>query len=643
MAGELYIAGTGLARGYLGRAALTAERFTACPFGPAGERMYCTGDLAKWTGDGQLIAVAPPLTSSGKLDRAALPAPGDVPSPAGREPATVAEEIMCAAFAGVLELERVGPDDDFFALGGHSLLAVRLVSRIRSVLGAEVPVRAVFEAPTPAGLAAVLRGASAARLPLVARPRPDRVPLSFAQQRLWFIAQLEGPSAVYNSPMALRLEGDLDPAALEAALGDVIARHEVLRTVFPVADGRPYQRVLGLDELGWRLETAGAAEADLPEAVAEAAREPFDLAVKVPVRARLLAVASRVHVLVVVLHHVATDAWSEGIFARDLSAAYAARREGRAPEWAPLPVQYADYALWQRELLGDEDDPGSLLSRQAAWWRGALAGVPPELALPADRPRPAAPSHRGHTVPLAVPAQVHALLAGLAREQGVTLFMVMQAGLAVLLSKLGAGTDIPVGTVVAGRTDEALDDLVGFFVNTLVLRTDVSGDPEFAQILGRVREFWLGALEHQDVPFERLVEDLAPDRSLARTPLFQVMLMMQNNGPVSASGGLPGVRASGVGAGTGMARFDLNISLGETRGGQGEPGGLRGSVRAAADLFDEATARAVAARFARVLAAGLAQAMFRSNRAIRVRLRRRTPAAPGTPDADTGPLFWSSA
>ncbi len=518
---------------------------------------------------------------------------------------TAGERALCEVFAQVLGLERVGVEDSFFDLGGHSLLATRLVSRVRVVLGAELAVRAVFEHPTPAGLAGVLEGAQAARPPLTrAAARPERLPLSFAQARLWFLEQFHGPGTAYNLPFAWRLAGRLDAAALAGALGDVVVRHESLRTVFAVADGQPYQDVVEAGQARARVAAgftvAAAGPGELAGLVDAAAGYVFDLAAELPIRAWLFTLPGQEQVLVLVCHHIASDGWSMRVLMADLAAAYAARRDGRAAQWAPLPVQYADYALWQRDLLGADQDPGSVMSGQVEWWREQLAGLPEELVLPSDRPRPAELSQRGGEVRWELAdAGLHAVLAELAREHQATVFMVLHAGLAALLSRMGAGTDIPLGAAIAGRTDEAVHDLVGFFVNTLVLRADVSGDPGFGELLGRVRETVLSAQARQDVPFERLVEVLNPARSPSRHPLFQVMVADQDIGVVDWQ--LPGLRITAEPVAEVAAKFDLTLGFRQDRGPGGAPAGIGAFLEYAGDLFDPATIEALAGRLTRLL------------------------------------------
>ncbi|MFD4949461.1 amino acid adenylation domain-containing protein, partial [Streptomyces sp. NPDC058409] len=686
VAGELYIAGTGVARGYVGRAGLTAERFVADPFAVAsGSRMYRTGDVVRWNTDGVLEFVgradaqvkvrgfriepgeieavlaghaqvaqtavvvredtpgdkrlvayvvpatgestldpavlrghvadrlpdymvpsafvmldALPLTPNQKLDRRALPAP-EYAAGVGRGPRTSREEILCGLFAEVLGVESVSIDDGFFELGGHSLLATRLVSRVRSVLGVEVSIRSLFEAPSVAGLVGRLDEGGRVRERLGVRVRPEVLPVSFAQRRLWFLGQLEGVSATYNIPLVLRLTGTLDVEALQAALADVAGRHESLRTVFPQdADGQPRQLVLdlaaGVPDVHVELVSADRVAA----VVAGIASTGFDLERDLPWRVTLLDVDSVDEwVLVMVVHHIAADGWSMVPLAKDLSEAYAARCQGAAPVWDALPVQYADYTLWQREVLGDEDDPESVIAAQVAFWQEALSGIPEQLELPVDFPRPAVASHEGASVDVHVPVEVHARLVELSRSCGASVFMTVQAALAVLLSKMGAGEDIPIGTPIAGRTDDALDDLVGFFVNTLVLRTDMAGDPTFREVVERVREADLAAFAHQDVPFERLVEILNPARSMARHPLFQVMLAFQNIAEPDLALADLSVRPEPMQGS--VSKFDLSISMGELHDEEGTPAGLLGQVDYRTDLFAEETVRGLVDRLVRVL------------------------------------------
>ncbi|MFC7825002.1 amino acid adenylation domain-containing protein [Streptomyces sp. NPDC057375] len=693
VAGELYIAGAGLAQGYLDRPGLTAERFVADPHGGPGTRMYRTGDLVRWSAEGELEYIgrvdhqvkvrghriepgeieavllghesvtraavlvredtpgdrrlvayvtgtadpaalrehaarqlpeymvpsafvtldALPLTPNGKLDRAALPAPDSRAQSTGRAPRaprSPREEILCGLFAEVLGMDRVGIDDGFFDLGGHSLLATRLVSRIRSTLDVELSVRQLFEHPTVARLGAVLDTASGpARRPLTRQERPTRIPLSYAQQRLWFLNRLEGPSPTYNMPTALRLDGPLDREALTAALHDLVVRHESLRTLFAEDDQGAHQVVLPPEAARPELHTVRTDEDGLAEALASTARYPFDLAAELPLRAWLFELGPEQHVLLVLMHHIAGDGWSAGPLARDLTGAYAARSTGTNPAWTELPVQYADFTLWQREVLGAEDDPDSVLARQISFWREALAELPEELALPTDRPRADIASQRGGRVGFAVPQDVHEGLVSLARESGASVFMVVQSALATLLSRLGAGTDIPIGTPIAGRTDGAVEDLVGFFVNTLVLRADLSGDPSFRELVGRVKEFDLAAYAHQDVPFERLVEVLDPERSMARHPLFQTMLTWNNlDQPATgeAAATLPGLTVRQQPLPTGAAKFDLLFRMVEQHAQDARPDGIAGVLEFSTDLFDVVTAERLVERLVRVLEAVVA-------------------------------------
>jgi len=674
--GELYAGGVNLARGYLGRAAMTAEKFVPDPFSAEpGARLYRTGDRAKWRMDGELeyigrtdfqvklrgfrvepgeveavlglhpsvreAAVAVrgegvekrlvayvvpvdgakadtaelkahvaahlpeymvpsawvtlermPLTPSGKVDRRALPEPDLSASDAERvAPRNPAEEVVAGIWERVLGV-RPGVHDDFFSLGGHSLRATQVISRVREAFGIDLPLRALFESPTVEGLAARAVAARAGEEhrgpPLVPVGRDRPLPLSFAQQRFWFLERMGAAPAAYNIPATLRLRGELDTDALARAVDRVVERHEVLRTVFHVEASEPAQVIL--PGLRVPLETADLTHLPMDEREAaakemsdEEARTPFDLAAGPLMRARLIRVADDDHLLLLNLHHAVADGWSLGVLFRELAAFYDAERDGTDAGLAPLPVQYADYAVWQRQRLD-----GEALEREVGFWRDRLTGAA-TLGLPTDHPHPPVQNYRGAMRTFALSPETSAKVAELARRSGATTYMALLAAFDALLMRWSGTEDVVVGSPVAGRTTERTEGLIGVFLNTLALRTDLGGDPTFRELVGRVRETTLDAYAHQEVPFERLVEALRVERSLARHPLFQVMFTLQTSLPQAPRLGELAVE---MGEGdTGTAKIDLSVAMVES----GDA--VHGVFQYAADLWEPETIARMAEHF----------------------------------------------
>ncbi|MGN9822085.1 amino acid adenylation domain-containing protein, partial [Streptomyces sp. SD11] len=676
--GELFIGGAGVARGYGGRPALTAERFVADPFAGDGSRMYRSGDRVRWPASGQLeflgradhqikvrgVRIEPgeieavlaahagirsavvtafgdgtdrrlvahlvpadpaegipavaelrdllrqslpdfmvpaafteltelPLTRNGKLDRAALPQPDPAATRSETHtyvaPSGATEELLAEIWAHVLGAHTIGVADDFFGIGGHSLLATQVVSRVREVFGVEVSLSSLFDRPTVRGLAAAIdasgrgvdgfvTGVTAPAITPVDRDGDKELPLSFAQQRLWFLDQLDPGATGYVLPSPLPWSGDLDVAILGAALSAVVARHEVLRTrLVADAHGVPHQIID--PPTPFPLPVVDVSDAVDPVATAQAlmtadAATPFDLTDGPLARAILIRLASDEHVLALAMHHIVTDEWSERIFQRELAALYEAFRAGAPDPLPPLPVQYADFAVWQREWL-----TGDVLDGHLAYWRATLADSP-VLELPTDRPHPPSRTSAGAMAAFTVPEGTAEALRALSRSHGSTMFMTLLAAFDVLLGRYAGSEDVVVGTPVANRNRAETEDLIGFFVNTLVLRTDLSGDPSFTELLGRVRETALGAYAHQDVPFEQLVDELVTDRDRSRTPLFQAFFSYDTEGAPEADGpsGEPRAHVSRT------VQFDLALRLGDRRGG-----GLSGQIEYSTALFDAVT------------------------------------------------------
>ncbi|WP_297626967.1 non-ribosomal peptide synthetase [Nocardia sp.] len=543
-----------------------------------------------------------PRTANGKLDRDALPAP---PLTMGaREPVVgPQEEAVAAVFAKVLGIDQVWRDDDFFALGGNSLIATRVAARLGTALGTTVPVRALFDAPTVAELAALISAESMTDRPHPGpRPRPQHIPLSAAQQRMWFLNRYDPGSPVYNIPGAFEIEGSLDITALRTAIDDVVARHETLRTSYPVGpDGMPYQSILPAGAGSTPISEIDTNTAEVAQQLTTELSRGFDITREVPLRVWVLRTAPQRAVLALAVHHIAADGWSMAPLARDVLAAYVARAAGAQPQWTELPLQYADYALWQQELLGSDADHDSLAHRQLEFWRTRLDGLPEVHRLPTDRPRPELPSGIGDRIEFTVPAIVHDRMQIMARAHGASPFMVVHAALAVLLARLSGASDIALGSVVAGRGDGEFDDLVGMFVNTVVLRSQLDPAADFATTLDTIRRDDLAVYGNMDLPFERLVEALAPVRSTDHHPLFQVLLAFQNVQPARTT--LPGLEIRPVAAPAPGSKFDLEWMVAEQFAPAGEPAGITTSLIFATDLFDRTTAQSMADGFLELLTA----------------------------------------
>jgi amino acid adenylation domain-containing protein len=684
VAGEVYIGGAGVARGYLNQPELTTERFIADPFsGEPGARLYKTGDRARYLPDGNIeflgrfddqvklrgfriepgeievvlnqhpavqssvvmtredvpgdkrlvayivlhkgqtatvddlrhhvmnhlppymvpsacmLLEALPLTPNGKVDRQALPTFDQLrPQLEGTfvAPRTPVEEALASIWAELLGLERVGSFDNFFELGGHSLLATQVVARIRDTFHIELAVRSLFENPTVAGLASQLEKDVPYESGTGTIPRRGELtpcPPSFAQQRLWFLEQLTPGTAAYNEPLAIQLEGALNVPALEKSLNEIVRRHEALRTTFAIQDGQPVQIIapmlsVQLPIVDLRNFAGAQRQAEAQWLTTEEAEQPFDLTRGPLLRATLLWMSEQEYLLLLVMHHIVFDGWSSGVFIREQAALYEAFATGKPLRLPPLPIQYADFAAWQRQWLQDET-----LETQLAYWRKQLAGAPDLLELPADHPRPAVQTFRGARLSFVLSEELTDALKALSRREGITLFMILLAAFNVLLYRYTGQTDIVVGSPIANRNRSELEGLIGFFVNTLVFRTNLAENPSFEELLRRIRKVALEAYAHQDLPFERLVEELHPERKLSHNPLFQVMFSLENDPTPTID--LPGLRLQRIQVGNETAKFDLGLSVGET--GQG----LTGSLEYSTDLFEPATMSRMVGHFQRLL------------------------------------------